>query len=542
MGLKGTFPVSIPPEAEVTHFRDEDRTVVIRAVAKKGMPGTEGTYHVAADFSGLSGAPSLADACRGGRITVADRDGRGLRFIARCRTEGTCQMKRRILGLLTLTLPFSTAPLRADEVDHLVNDLKPSPVDYAAWAGNLLKAAEGLEKKPEAQVRLYEKAYELGIKNAKGYPTAIKAARVLWTAGKENRLAWGRKLLAVLKLDWRAAGRKGKEAAAKAYLDHLIAVADDLAVTDDVAEAVPLYTEASYRAKQYAPDRREEVSRKLKDVRQQKALQQRLAQCKRQVAANPKNLLAREQLIRLYAAELDDLAEAAKLLTPDVSEKLRTYVPLAQKGVDQAPKEACLELGDWYKSLAAEATLRGRAKCLARAAGYYQRFLKLEADPVQAVVGKAKLSGLLQVSGTIRAKADDLCWVCVNGNLIAQSPRKCRPCKPAKIALRIGDVICAKLKDVILAGRGFHMHFTGDDGRVLFGSDADWRYYRPADPEKWWVFQPSDDDGKCRFWGSERVSIWGKGNPAYVYRVVAAGDLAPPPWKAGGAANADTPG
>ena len=450
-------------------------------------------------------------------------------------------MKRRILGLLTAALPFSIAPLQADEVDHLVNSLKPSPVDYGAWAGNLLKAAEGLEKKPQAQVRLYEKAYELGLKDAKGYPTAIKAARVLWTAGKEDKLAWGRKLLAVLKLDWRAADRKGKEAAAKAYLDQLIAVADGLAVTDDVAEAVPLYTEASYRTKQYAPDRREEVSRKLKDVRQQQGLQQRLVQCRRQVAANPKNLLAREELIRLCAAELDDLAEAGKLLTPDVSEKLRTYVPLAGKGIEQAPKEACLELGDWYKSLAAEGTLRGRAKSLARAAGYYQRFLKLEADPVQVVVGKAKLSGLLQVPGTIRARADDRCWVCVNGNLIAQSPRNCRPCKPVKTTLRIVDVICAKLRDVIPAGRGFHMQFTADDGRVLFASDADWRCYRPADPEKWWVFQPSDDDGKCASSGSGPVSIWGKGNPAYVYRVVAAGDLAPPPWKASGAANADTP-
>ncbi|MGB2820010.1 MAG: hypothetical protein WBF17_03455, partial [Phycisphaerae bacterium] len=44
MGLEGTFPAGIPVEAEVTHFRDEDGTVVIRAVGKNGIAGAEGTY------------------------------------------------------------------------------------------------------------------------------------------------------------------------------------------------------------------------------------------------------------------------------------------------------------------------------------------------------------------------------------------------------------------------------------------------------------------------------------------------------------------
>jgi len=136
---------------------------------------------------------------------------------------------RRMAALLIVVMSLLGAPGRADEVEELMNALKPSPLDYAAWAGNLLSAVGDLKDSPGAQGRLYEKAYELGMKQAKGYPAAIKAAQALLKARPDQKAAWQQKLLAVYKLDWEAADRKRKKEAGRAYVEQMIAAAADMA-------------------------------------------------------------------------------------------------------------------------------------------------------------------------------------------------------------------------------------------------------------------------------------------------------------------------
>jgi formylglycine-generating enzyme required for sulfatase activity len=301
-------------------------------------------------------------------------------------------MMRQMLALLIVPLGLVAVTMGADEVDHLINVLKPSPLDYAAWAGKLLNAVGELKDNPGAQARLLEKAYELGIKQAKGYPTAIKAAQALLKTNPDGGAVWQHKLLVVYKLDWQAADRKRKKEAGRVYVEQMIAVADDLAASGSASEAIKLYTDASRVVGYYAPDCRAEVIWKLHDIKEQQDLQQRLEQLKRALAEDPENVTVREKLIGLHVVELDKPAEARKLLTAGVSEQLRTYVPLAAGEVEQSAKEACLELGDWYKSLAAEARLRGKENVLSRAKEYYERFVELEADAVQRAIGKTKLA------------------------------------------------------------------------------------------------------------------------------------------------------
>jgi len=295
-------------------------------------------------------------------------------------------------AFLALTVLLPLGALQADEVDGLINALKPSPLDYAVWAGNLLKAVGDVKDNPKAQARLRQKAYEYGIKEAKGYQTAIQAARALLEGGPEQKAAWQQKLLVAYKLDWQAADRKRKMQAGRAYVEQMIAVADDLGASGDSSEAVKLYKDASYKARYYAPDRTAEIARKLKDIRDRQKLQQQVMQCRQSLAADPKNVAVRERLLRLYLVELDNAAEAAKFLSADVSQVLRTYVPLAAKPVDQLAKEACLELGDWYRLLSAEATARGKANALIRAKACYERSLSLEADSVKTAIIKARLA------------------------------------------------------------------------------------------------------------------------------------------------------
>jgi len=312
-------------------------------------------------------------------------------------------MRSIVAGVLTLVIVLPSPVLYGDEVDDIVNALKPTPVDYAVWAGNLLKATKDLKGKPETQVRLYAAAYELGLKRPAGYATSIRAAQALVQALPEEKLKWQQKLLVVLRLDWRRADRRRKKQAGRVYVESLIAVADEQAIGDDPSRAVRMYAKAAGLARYYAPHRRPEIPYKLKDAREQYELRGRLKRLQAAVQSNPKNLLARESLIRLLVVEFGQTASAEKLLTPDVSEVLRTYVPLAAREIDQVQAAACMELADWHKSLVAKATLRGKVRALTQAMAHYRRFLELEKQPARKVIAKAKL---IETEKTLRQLGD----------------------------------------------------------------------------------------------------------------------------------------
>jgi len=94
-----------------------------------------------------------------------------------------------LIGFILLAGAFVFRPveLRADDVADLIEAMKPSPLDHAVWAEKLLKAAQELNTDAKAQIRVYEAAYERGIKQAKGYAVAVRAARVILASKPEER-------------------------------------------------------------------------------------------------------------------------------------------------------------------------------------------------------------------------------------------------------------------------------------------------------------------------------------------------------------------
>jgi hypothetical protein len=121
-----------------------------------------------------------------------------------------------------------------------------------------------------------------------------------------------------------------------------------------------------------------------------------------ELAADPKDAKAREVLIRYHLCNSGDLAAATKLLTPDVDELLRTYIPLAGKQVEDLPESACLELGHWCRSIAKTATGKAKALMLARAKTCYERFLSLHTKQDISVT-RAKIA-LKQIDADLARK------------------------------------------------------------------------------------------------------------------------------------------
>ncbi len=296
------------------------------------------------------------------------------------------------VGIVAAAIMWLSTPLHADEVDDVIEALKPSPVDYPVWAGSLLKAAEDLKDQPATQVRLWAKAYELGLKRPNGYPKAIQAARSLCKAQGDQKYQWQQNLLTSLRFSLRAADKASKATAGKALLGEVIAIADGRVSDGEPAKAVGLYAEAANLVKAYAPDQFGQVALKRKDATQQMGLQAKTKRLEAAVKANPKNVPFREALIQLLVVERGQLDVAAGLLTPEVSETLRKCVPLAAKGVLEIARADCLTLGEWYESISKNATMRGKRRGLHQAKACYQRLIEGDLPAVKKILVEAKLA------------------------------------------------------------------------------------------------------------------------------------------------------
>jgi formylglycine-generating enzyme required for sulfatase activity len=91
-----------------------------------------------------------------------------------------------------------------------------------------------------------------------------------------------------------------------------------------------------------------------------------------------KDTAARKEPVLLYVAGLDKPEEAARLLTDDLDEHTRRYVPLAARKLDDLDEAICQELGDWYyRTLSRHASLVDKPVLLRRAQEYDRRFLEL---------------------------------------------------------------------------------------------------------------------------------------------------------------------
>lgn len=105
---------------------------------------------------------------------------------------------------------------------------------------------------------------------------------------------------------------------------------------------------------------------------------QEVARLEGAVANDSANAALAGRLLLAYLVEMDDPAKAAGLLkAADAGQRVRTYLPLAAKGIAAAPEAVCAELGRWYASLAAKAEGYGKYRMLRRARGCFERYMGL---------------------------------------------------------------------------------------------------------------------------------------------------------------------
>ncbi|KPJ71975.1 MAG: hypothetical protein AMS14_08745 [Planctomycetes bacterium DG_20] len=130
----------------------------------------------------------------------------------------------------------------------------------------------------------------------------------------------------------------------------------------------------------------EDIHNVLRYFLARQKVEQRLSELTARLKWNPRDLEAREELVWLYLAERDALADAARHLRAKPGSCLAERIRLARAAVSSLTAPEARELARWYESLAGRASVAGKPVMLRRARMYHrQRLAKLAETPAAAV-------------------------------------------------------------------------------------------------------------------------------------------------------------
>ncbi|MDP6542634.1 MAG: formylglycine-generating enzyme family protein [Phycisphaerae bacterium] len=249
--------------------------------------------------------------------------------------------------------------------------------DDVKFAAALLKAAKEMPDSPALQILLYEKTSQFASSGLTGFDTAMEALGLLEKAVPAKKTQWLEKKLEVVKFRFDKSYGMARKTTGGPYMEMLEAMADAHVAKGEGTQAKALYYRARSIATYIKSPRAAEIIAKSKRAGAMALQQVKIKSLHTKLARDAQDTAVRKELINLYVIAMDQPAEAAKLLTDDLDEVTRTYIPLATKKLDGLDEAICLELGDWYYlKLSKNALARGKPAPLQRAAGYYRKFLK----------------------------------------------------------------------------------------------------------------------------------------------------------------------
>jgi len=325
-------------------------------------------------------------------------------------------LRLRAIGLMGVVLLAGVAPA-ADSADRQFQELFGQEVkqalatgdlkDDATLAGEILTAAGTVTRGSRLQALLCEKAYELGLRHPSGHGTAEKAVQLLLRAHPDKAMACRQKLLKVYQLQYATARGSAKTAVGQKLLRQLLAVGDAHAAAGAWTEADAAYRKALGVATALRSSQRGAILARIQQARagRERAAKMNLLQDRLQ--KNPSDTAARTELIRHHLVDGDDPAKASALLSADVDEAFRTYVPLACKPVKDVPAVACGELGRWYEGMLPTKPGPVRTALVRRVQAYHRKFLAgAKGESAMAIKAKLSLAKIDKELAALAAKPD----------------------------------------------------------------------------------------------------------------------------------------
>jgi len=264
------------------------------------------------------------------------------------------------------------------EIKRVVASRKGS--EAAALAGQMMLAAKSIKDRPDLHVMLWTSAADFGAKDPSGFASATQALKNLLQAAPDDSSKWVEKLSGIYRRRYMAARGAERAKVGAEQVDEFIAIGDAQTAAGRGRAAMAIYRRALSTAVAVRSLRRKEILEKIKAANAVATVQRDIERLKMALAKDPDDIKTRAALVMLYLVKLDDPAQAARLLTDDLDEKLRTYVLLAAKNIEDLEAGPCVELGRWYWEMYPSArSSRAKLIVLRRTRAYLERFKSLHA-------------------------------------------------------------------------------------------------------------------------------------------------------------------
>ncbi|MFP4053378.1 MAG: hypothetical protein ACLFV7_05890 [Phycisphaerae bacterium] len=334
----------------------------------------------------------------------------------------------RFLPLAAVLLLLATVPAQADDdFDRGVQEIVADAEDDTQRARKLLDAARFLDTKKAYQVRLLERAVEYGMDRP------VRSERVLRDVlGLLDKLAPGRadEWAAIRVKLLRSAynkGNRGKQMRLSDQLVKMLVEQGRLCLrVGKFKEAREAYHDAWAIGNSHAHRQTDNLmALRLRALYMDKAAT-RLEGITALLERSPENDSVRQKVIETLVIDFNNPRKASEYVNASTPPEYRTYLPMARKDPSKLDKNACFELGRWYKSLAESAEEPVRIRMVKRSLQYFQRFEKLHAKKDLAMLKVAQamkeLEGAIEELDIPAIKSDGwvnmLGWVDISDNTV----------------------------------------------------------------------------------------------------------------------------
>ncbi|MDP6543891.1 MAG: WD40 repeat domain-containing protein [Phycisphaerae bacterium] len=379
-----------------------------------------------------------------------------------------------------------------------------STADDVKLAGKLLGAVGTVRSQPELMALICEKAYDLGRKNSNGYDVALEAMGVLAASSPGKKAQCLDKVVSLHQLRYARSSRADRPEIALTLANAMINACDANAQAGNIAAAKSLCMRASRLAVTARLPLKEALRAKYKELVAAERAFKRIAGYKARLKADPSQITPREALINIYLIERNDPVEAAKWLNEDCDERLRTYIPLAAGDIIAVAESTLMEMGDWYKSLAASAQPISKGGLLLRSLAFYEKFLEkhttLDLARTKAVLAVTRVKADIKKYG---AKVPEKTTIVTTGQLAGVS-RKASVLYPQTIA----GLKAWTVEPRTYLGRFYDVEFLKDSSQLITaGQDGAIRFWDVETGKLVRVLMGHDGEVRTLAWSSDRKTL-----------------------------------
>jgi len=286
------------------------------------------------------------------------------------------------IGCIVLLLLSNVA--FADEAQQLFDSLFGSRIkqvkatidraDDLVLAKDILAAAQTVDR-VDVLALMCDSVIELAQRQNEGLPTAVEASRLLAQKVEARRAQAHEKTVELLIRLSASSDAKIKQTAADELITLLLTLGDDAAKAGRYDDALSKYRQAMASAQRFKTESVESIKGRMEIAGHRSRTVKQIARLREKLLADANDSATAHEIIRLYVVDLDQPAEAIKLLSRANDEKLKKLVPLAAQSMASTSEADSAELGDWYVELTGSAASTSKEAMMRRASAYLARYL-----------------------------------------------------------------------------------------------------------------------------------------------------------------------